>query len=224
MDDTLTEAPSVPGHPVCALACAPVPEAAVATRTLVRTALTAWGMAELIDDAGLVVTELVSNAIRSGADIAVEICPVMAAGASLLRIEVFDTSPNPPERRGGGLLEESGKGLHTSWPCSPLTGATGRWTTVRSSGLWSARSAVPDERRGPGGLAGLVTGRPPGLGVPVRPVRAALGGATRTTRGDRRPYGLRVGRRPCHPTPHMTQRPRAVSRPLRCSRSPLCAG
>jgi hypothetical protein len=111
MDDTMTARHPDPDRPAYTLACKAVPEAAIAVRLLVREALVEWHMAELIDDAGLVVGELVSNAIRSGDDIAVEIRPVTAGGAGRLRIEVFDMSPLPPRRQGGDLLDEHGKGL-----------------------------------------------------------------------------------------------------------------
>jgi hypothetical protein len=111
MDDTMTAQHPDPGRPAYALACEAVPEAAAAVRLLIKKALIEWHMAELIDGAGLVATELVSNAIRSDDDIAVEIWPVASGGARHLRIEVFDTSPQPPRRRGGDLLDEHGKGL-----------------------------------------------------------------------------------------------------------------
>ncbi|MFF3357125.1 ATP-binding protein [Streptomyces sp. NPDC002917] len=42
------------------------PESAAAARELARTALTAWGQDELIEDALLIITELVSNAVEHG--------------------------------------------------------------------------------------------------------------------------------------------------------------
>ena len=111
MDDPMTTEPPDPGRPVYALAYKPVPEAAVATRVLLREALTEWQMADLIDGSALVATELVSNAIRSDDNIALEICPITTGGARFLRIEVFDTSPELPKQRDGDLLDESGKGL-----------------------------------------------------------------------------------------------------------------
>lgn len=111
MDDTMTAEHPDPGRPAYTLTCKAVPEAAAAVRLLVREALAEWHMADLIDGAGLVATELVSNAIRSGDDIAVEICPVTTGGTRHVRVEVFDTSTEPPRRQGGDLLDEHGKGL-----------------------------------------------------------------------------------------------------------------
>jgi anti-sigma regulatory factor (Ser/Thr protein kinase) len=85
----------------------PVPEAAGAARVLLRDALPAWGMADLVEGASLVATELVANAIRSGRDIGLEIYP----HGSFLYVEVFDTSPEPPRKSAGDLLWECGRGL-----------------------------------------------------------------------------------------------------------------
>src|SRR5262249_54552364 len=106
MDDTMTTAPSHPGPLPRTLTRKPAPEAAIAARSLLRKALTGWEMADLIDDSALVATELVSNAIRSDDDIAVEICPVTVGGGRFLRIEVFDSDPELPERRDGDPLDE----------------------------------------------------------------------------------------------------------------------
>lgn len=52
----------------------PLPQAARAARHLVAGLLPRWGMAGLVGDAGLIVTELVANAIRSGRAIRLEVC------------------------------------------------------------------------------------------------------------------------------------------------------
>ncbi|MGI8330537.1 ATP-binding protein [Actinomadura scrupuli] len=136
MDDTKTARHPDPGHPAYTLACKAVPEAAAAVRLLIREALAEWHMAELVDGAGLVATELVSNAIRSGDDIAVEIRPVTAGAARHLRIEVFDTSPQAPRRQGGDLLDEHGKGLQlvaafaADWGHRPVDGGKVVWALL----------------------------------------------------------------------------------------------
>ncbi|RAY16041.1 ATP-binding protein [Actinomadura craniellae] len=86
---------------------APNPRAARAARLLVRAALSDWSLPHLVEDATLVATELVSNAIRSAEAISLEVS--LEAGS--VRVEVFDTSRELPKKGEGRLLDEHGKGL-----------------------------------------------------------------------------------------------------------------
>lgn len=60
----------VPGYPFSVQTTTPLPEdfrAAAAARTLIRTWLPQWGLSNLQEDAELIVSELVGNALRHGA-------------------------------------------------------------------------------------------------------------------------------------------------------------
>src|SRR4051812_37753458 len=63
---TVMATPRPTGHPGYSETLDRVPESAAVARRLVRTALTAWGLEDLIEDATLVITELVSNAVDHG--------------------------------------------------------------------------------------------------------------------------------------------------------------
>ncbi|MFG3134080.1 ATP-binding protein [Streptomyces tendae] len=78
-------------------------------RRLARACLTHWGCTELIDAAELLLTELVTNALRhaNGSSIGVRI---YVRGARLV-IAVNDGSPAVPVLRPAGPDDESGRGL-----------------------------------------------------------------------------------------------------------------
>lgn len=71
------------------------PESASAARQLVRNKLLNWELGELVDDALLVVSELVANAVRTGCQskMLVTICRVTAQS---VRITVWDGSRTLP--------------------------------------------------------------------------------------------------------------------------------
>jgi anti-sigma regulatory factor (Ser/Thr protein kinase) len=122
------EPASVTGCPL-----SPSPEAAGRARSFTRDALTAWGLGDLADDAELVVTELLANAVRhawpgqAGAGTA-------ALALWLLRdtdgfmCAVTDPSDSAPAMRQPGPAGENGRGLHVvhalsdHWGWSPLGG------------------------------------------------------------------------------------------------------
>jgi anti-sigma regulatory factor (Ser/Thr protein kinase) len=85
-------------------------ESAGPARSLVRTALCAWGAEHLANDGALIVTELVANSAQhtSGRVIRVSISRL---AADVFRIEVVDRSRKLPERREADLLGERGRGL-----------------------------------------------------------------------------------------------------------------
>ncbi|WP_258534849.1 SpoIIE family protein phosphatase [Streptomyces sp. PT12] len=77
------------------------------TRTTVRRALAEWGLAPLADRAALLVSELVTNAVRhAGGPIQMR----MVLGATLL-VEVTDPVPDPPLERDALPDDEGGRGL-----------------------------------------------------------------------------------------------------------------
>ncbi|MFF3487289.1 ATP-binding protein [Streptomyces sp. NPDC002701] len=77
-------------------------------RSVVRAGLSCWERSALIADAELLVTELVTNALRHGrGDVGVRLSFINGH----LRIEVRDGSPEVPELRAATSLDESGRGL-----------------------------------------------------------------------------------------------------------------
>jgi anti-sigma regulatory factor (Ser/Thr protein kinase) len=96
----------------------------------------------------LVVTELVSNAVRhAGGDILLVIEDTPAAR----RVEVWDTSTVPPRMQDGSLDGESGRGLMLVDALSRTWG----WTASRSTGPWAkvvfAEMPVPQAASVPDG-------------------------------------------------------------------------
>ncbi|KQX53647.1 hypothetical protein ASE09_05645 [Streptomyces sp. Root66D1] len=88
------------------------PESAAVARRLVRTALTLWGLESLIEDATLVVTELVSNSVDHGRLPSIRVL-VSRPVANGVRLGVVDRSRTVPmlrldsdadQLRGRGLL------------------------------------------------------------------------------------------------------------------------
>ncbi|MGW4032784.1 ATP-binding protein [Streptomyces sp. NPDC004838] len=107
---TVTSRPT--GHPGYSQTLPRTPESAAVARRLVRTALAAWDLEELIENATLVVTELVSNAVDHSRfpSIRVMVSRLPENGA---RVGVVDRSQTVPrlrtdshgdQVRGRGLL------------------------------------------------------------------------------------------------------------------------
>jgi signal transduction histidine kinase len=87
----------------------PLPRSAKEARNDLRTVLTGWDMADLYDDASVILVELITNAIRSNDAIDVEVYP--SDDSSSLHVEVHDTCREIPEQQYPGADEESGRGL-----------------------------------------------------------------------------------------------------------------
>lgn len=77
-------------------------------RELARGALAGWGLGGHGELAGLVVSELVTNAVRHGAG-PVGVRVSYACGE--LRVEVHDHGAGRPARQQAGAEDESGRGL-----------------------------------------------------------------------------------------------------------------
>ncbi len=142
--------PAPDGFAACALSgtARTVPEA----RRFTRATLESWQVCTgLADDAVLVVSELVSNALRHGFRTAgaededtVAPTPFCNAWLALTRQEttvlcaVSDAGPGAPVIRPGGILAESGRGLHIVDRLSESWG----WTPPDRSGktVWATMS------------------------------------------------------------------------------------
>jgi PAS domain S-box-containing protein len=84
------------------------PTAASRARRLVRAVLLDWGLAPLLDTAELLVSELVTNAVRySEAPIGLR----LNRTAQALLVEVSDPLPDPPLERSSEGTDEGGRGL-----------------------------------------------------------------------------------------------------------------
>lgn len=103
-------------------------------RQAVADAASTWGLsADAADDAALVVTELVSNAVDH-AEGPVEL--TVSRTATGVRIEVVDGSPTLPEQRPVQVDSARGRGLiivaalSTSWGAEPRAGGKVVWAEL----------------------------------------------------------------------------------------------
>ncbi|QDY79104.1 ATP-binding protein [Streptomyces qinzhouensis] len=104
-------------------------------RRLTTQHLEAWGLAPLSDDATLLVSELVTNAIRYGVG-PVSLC---VHAADELRIEVVDGSPVVPTPRRAGPDDENGRGLDI------VAAVAHRWGVSSSGKMTWCSLALPGQ-------------------------------------------------------------------------------
>lgn len=91
-----------------------LPDAVPLARAHLRQLLRQWGHAELDQDASVVISELVSNAVVASAELRPAAAPVlMWLGSDGRRVlaAVADASPRPPVRLNPGPDAERGRGL-----------------------------------------------------------------------------------------------------------------
>ncbi|MFD4554868.1 ATP-binding protein [Streptomyces sp. NPDC058469] len=106
-------------------------------RQITRDHLSQWDLITLTDDATLVVSELVTNAVKHGKGRPVGLR--VRRFADELRIEVTDGTPTPARLRSAGVADENGRGLllvaavAQEWGVSP--DGTMTWCSL----------AIPDE-------------------------------------------------------------------------------
>lgn len=86
---------------------APHPMTAGQARRLTRRALRRWGLESLIDPTELMVSEVVTNAVR----FASRPLSLRLLRTDVLRCEVTDDSPQVPRMRHADLGDEGGRGL-----------------------------------------------------------------------------------------------------------------
>lgn len=96
---------------------APDPEAVTDARHFTTTMLRSWGLDPLCDDIGLVVTELVTNALRHSlppraAETPQTIWLRLMRRSSYVLCGVVDAGQGVPQRREPDFIAESGRGLH----------------------------------------------------------------------------------------------------------------
>ncbi|MEU3187921.1 ATP-binding protein [Streptomyces sp. NPDC006923] len=105
----MTAKPPIPGlHSMSVLIAADPAQVAQVRHTL-RDALRDWDMGELAEDMEVIVSELVSNAIRHGSGIGVGVG--LAAQDGLALLEVADGTDGQPADRRPEDEDEDGRGL-----------------------------------------------------------------------------------------------------------------
>ncbi|MEV5413035.1 ATP-binding protein [Thermopolyspora sp. NPDC052614] len=126
--------------------------ASVATaRMHTRTVLEGWRLHSLLDDAVLVVSEIVSNAIKATNAIPSQarypelydrlevICLCLYLYGDEVQIEVWDRKQGAPELREAALEDEGGRGL---WLVESLSRAWGiRWAVTGGKVVWARVAA-----------------------------------------------------------------------------------
>ncbi|MFF3329019.1 ATP-binding protein [Streptomyces sp. NPDC002888] len=99
------------------------PGAVRTARAVVRGKLRGWGLDSLGDLAALLVSELVTNALRHATG-PIGVRLVRPAGLpGVLLVEVSDPLPDPPRERAPQLEDESGRGLQL------VASSSRRWGT-----------------------------------------------------------------------------------------------
>ncbi|WP_176819048.1 ATP-binding protein [Quadrisphaera sp. DSM 44207] len=111
------------------------PDAGRRLRSLLWSTFECWGCdGELLDDACLVLSELVGNAVRHAEGESVQVRLRRSEG--VLRIAVADGSIAPPAPRGARLDDESGRGmviveaLSLRWGWEPSAAGKVVWADV----------------------------------------------------------------------------------------------
>ncbi|MFE2434925.1 ATP-binding protein [Streptomyces sp. NPDC059409] len=100
------------------------PDAVRTARSLVRHTLREWELDSVVDFAALLVSELVTNALRHATGpIGVRVVRGPAGAAGILLVEVSDPLPDPPRERVAHPDDEDGRGLQL------VASATRRWGT-----------------------------------------------------------------------------------------------
>ncbi len=100
------------------------PDAVRTARSLVRRTLREWGLDSVVDVAALLVSELVTNALRHATGpIGVRVVRGPAGAAGILLVEVSDPLPDPPRERVAHPDDEDGRGLQL------VASVTRRWGT-----------------------------------------------------------------------------------------------
>lgn len=122
-----------------------VGQGAAQAREFTRHVVQSWGLAVLAEDATLIVSELVTNALRHGLEGAAEVMPagvelMLCRRAGLMACAVIDAGADLPLLLPPDLAAETGRGLHV---VEALSAAWG-WARLGSHGkaVW-ARLRAP---------------------------------------------------------------------------------
>ncbi|MFI1092716.1 ATP-binding protein [Streptomyces sp. NPDC020917] len=131
----VTKTTSPTGHPGYSETLKCTSESTEAARRLVRTALATWDLEALVDDAVLIVSELVTNAVRHTPSLLIRVS-ITRSAPGLVRIDVVDRSQRPPLRRRTDEYSENGRGLTlvdrltAHWGSDPLPFGKRVWAVL----------------------------------------------------------------------------------------------
>lgn len=95
-----------------------------------------WGLEDLVPTAELVVSELVTNAVRHGAKGRDRITLTVTLAGGRLAVEVIDPDPAGPALRHPGPWDEGGRGTHIvavhsdRWGWRPTDGGKAVWAEL----------------------------------------------------------------------------------------------
>lgn len=109
-----------------------VPSARLHARAIVYE----WQLAHLADTVELLVTELVTNAVKASASVAglgyPPVCLRLSSDGHYILIEVWDGSVHPPVVADVDFMSEGGRGLHLVEALS----AKWNWCFAQTGGKW----------------------------------------------------------------------------------------
>ncbi len=129
-------------------------DAVPSARAHLRQLLSCWGHAELSPDAGVVVSELVTNSVAASAALlaAVPVLVWLGSDWHCLLLAVADASPRPPVRLNLGPDAEGGRGLALVEALSSRWGWHPASTTGLRKVIWAEwrLSSGADQRPGTG--------------------------------------------------------------------------
>jgi anti-sigma regulatory factor (Ser/Thr protein kinase) len=115
-----------------------VPQAAGIAREATRDALESWGLSQVADDAILLVSELVGNAIRHAFNDGSDLELGLAVSGTVLRIEVCDADPQCPQPRSPTEFDDSGFGfvlvqeLASQWGVTQIGNGKAVWAELNT--------------------------------------------------------------------------------------------
>lgn len=131
------------------LEVAAAPDAVPYVRRCTRQTLAAWELGHVADDAELVVSELMTNAIRATLEssLAAHVVLHLAADPGRLTLQVWDACAEPPVPRPHGDDSAGGRGLEI---VQALSDRWGSWAPVRGGKVvWAwfdlGRGIIPAE-------------------------------------------------------------------------------
>jgi anti-sigma regulatory factor (Ser/Thr protein kinase) len=134
---TVTRSAAPTGHPRYAESLPNEPGSARTARSLVRTALAAWGIEHLTDRAELIISEFVGNTVEHARGSAIRAI-VERLDQHTVRIAVADRDRGKPVPRIATRDDERGRGLAIvslvadGWGVEPKRGGKVVWAVLRS--------------------------------------------------------------------------------------------